>query len=113
MHDICRRELPSPRTAARLAQIEGERPETIESWKSLFETAGLVDVRAFDKSQLLTRWVGKIRSGLGLWGEVKTAYRILRRPGIRGLIGILESEVILRSRYMGYGMIVGRKPDPA
>jgi hypothetical protein len=54
MHDVSWRELPPPQMAARLAQVEGERPETVEGWRSLFEGAGLVNVRAFDKSPLLT-----------------------------------------------------------
>jgi hypothetical protein len=56
--------------------------------------------------------VGEIHSGLGIWGEIQTAYKILRWLGVRGLIDILRSERIFRSRYLGYGMIVGRKPQP-
>ena len=43
-------------------------------------------------------------------GKLSAIWRILNRWGIRGLLTIKKSEGIFRSEYMGYCLIVGRKP---
>lgn len=112
MNDISWAE-DTPETLKRqLAEIEGERPETRQGWRILFETTGLVDVRTVDKSHVISSWARDIRSRLGFTGLMKIAYEVIRRWGISGLNNILRSARIFESRYTGYAMIVGRKEMP-
>lgn len=110
IHDICWKEDTPETLKQRLAEIEGERPETINGWKALFESAGLVDVRTEEKSHLLTVWTKEIKRNIGFTGLVKIALKSFKRWGITGLRDILESDRIFRSSHTGYCIIVGRKP---
>jgi SAM-dependent methyltransferase len=109
MHDLCWRE-DSPEDLKRtLAEIEGERPETLEGWRQLFAQAGLAEIRAVDKSSLIPRWMKESRKQLGLVGQLVLAWKIIRRWGIRGLRRILRSERVFSSERLGYGIVVGTK----
>jgi ubiquinone/menaquinone biosynthesis C-methylase UbiE len=110
MHDICWKQDTPAGIKNRLAEIEGERPETLDGWKALFEKAGLVDVETVDRSLLIPAWMKDVRKKLGLRGQLKIFLKIARLWGIRGLRKVWESERIFESRYTGYGIIVGRKP---
>ena len=110
IHDICWKEDTPETLKQRLAEIEGERPETINGWKALFESAGLVDVRTVEKSHLLPAWTKEIKRRVGFMGLVKIAIGAVRRWGIAGLRDILESDRIFRSSHTGYCIVVGRKP---
>ena len=111
IHDICwKQDTPEP-LRFRLAQLEGERPETLEGWKVLFEKAGLVDVKTVDRSLLIPTWMKGIRKKLGIGGQLKIFLKIIRIWGIHGLRVVWESERIFQSQYTGYGLIVGRKPS--
>ena len=94
----------------RLAEREGESPETLEGWKLLFEKAGLVEIETVDKSFLIPTWIKDSKKKLGFKGQLKILLKIVRRWGIRGLKNIWSSERIFQSEYTGYGIIVGRKP---
>lgn len=111
IHDLCWREDSPDDLKQRLAELEGEHPETLDGWKRLFEEAGLVDVVTEDKSGLLASWAGDMKRQLGLSGELKIYWKILRRWGFQGLRHIKESERVFRSEHLGYGLIVGTRPS--
>jgi arsenite methyltransferase len=110
--DVCWKEGAPEELKERLAELEGERPESIEGWQRLFENAGLVDARAIDRSDLIQAWMREIRNELGPAGELKLFVNVLRRWGFPGLKRVFESERIFASRYLGYCITVGRKPGP-
>ena len=56
LHDLCWKEEAPDRLQRTLAEIEGERPETLEGWRRLFADAGLVRIKAVDKSDVLSGW---------------------------------------------------------
>ena len=111
IHDICWQQDTPEQMKKRLAEIEGESPETLEGWKALFEKAGLVDVKTVDKSFLIPTWMKGSRKKLGFSGQLKIFLKIVRIWGIRGLRDVWESERIFQSQHTGYGIIVGRKPS--
>ncbi len=109
IHDLCWKE-HTPRALKRaLAEIENEKPETLEGWQRLFSEAGLVQVNAIDKSELIAQWMRKSKKHLGLTGQFALVLKILRRWGIRGLWTILKSGRVFSSKFLGYGIIVGKK----
>jgi SAM-dependent methyltransferase len=110
MHDICWREGAPRSTRARLAEIEGERPETLAGWRALFESVGLTEVQALDRSDVIPAWMKEMRRRIGLLGQARLALRILQRWGPVGLLRIGRSQRILSGRHMGYGLLIGRKP---
>lgn len=110
IHDICWQPDTPEKMKKRLAESEGESPETLEGWKLLFEKAGLVDIETVDKSFLIPTWIKESKKKLGLKGELKILLKIVRKWGLRGLRNIWSSEQIFQSQYTGYGIIVGRKP---
>lgn len=109
-HDICWRNDTPPRVKARLADIEGERPETLDGWKNLCESGGLVGVQGFDRSALLPPWVRETMRALSMASRLRLARMALRRWGLRGLLDAWQSERIFQSKYAGYGLIVGTNP---
>ena len=111
IHDICWRENAPEHLKTRLAEIEGERPETLEGWQRLFEQAGLLDVMAVDKSAVIAEWDQSIRKELGVVGEAKVFLKAFRKWGIRGLWRVNQSARIFQDRHTGYGIIVGKKPE--
>jgi SAM-dependent methyltransferase len=110
IHDICWQADVPEGMRKRLAEIEGESPETLEGWKGLFERTGLIDVRTSDRSSLIPVWMNEIRKKLGFMGQLRIFLRVLRVWGIRGLRDVRDSERIFRSKHTGYGIVVGRKP---
>lgn len=110
IHDMCWKENTPERLKQRLAEIEGERPETLDGWKRLFEKAGLEGISIRDKSQLMSTWSKDIRKELGLAGQMKIFLKVLQRWGFKGLRKILGSAHIFRSKHTGYGIVIGRKP---
>ncbi len=110
IHDLCWKPETPEHMKVRLAEIEGERPETLAGWKDLFEEAGLVEVKTLDKSSLIPTWTKSIRKRMGIDGQIKVTLRVFRTWGIRGLRDVLESERIFQSPHTGYGIIVGQKP---
>jgi ubiquinone/menaquinone biosynthesis C-methylase UbiE len=109
-HDICWKENTPEYLKQKLVEIEGEKPETLDEWKRLFETMKLEDVRVFDKSYLISPWLKGIRKELGFAGQIKIFLKVLRTWGFRGLNSILESEQIFQNEHTGYCIVVGRKP---
>lgn len=112
IHDVCWMDDPPLHIRQSLENLEGEKPETIQGWKDLFESAGLMDVEAVDKSYLMPKWIMNIKNKLGVRGRFKIILKVLRTWGIRGFLRIRKSEQIFQSKYAGYGIIVGRKPEP-
>lgn len=110
IHDIYWKEDTPERFKQRLAEIEGERPETLEGWKALFDHAGLVDIKVVDKSYLIPVWVKEEMRELGFAGSLKLFSKILKIWGISGLGDVWESEQIFQSKHTGYAIVVGRKP---
>lgn len=111
IHDICWKNDVPVHIRQSLEDIEGEKPETIEGWKDLFEGAGLIDVETVDKSYLIPKWIINIKNKLGVKGRFKIILKILRTWGINGFLRIRKSEQIFQSKHVGYGIIVGRKPE--
>jgi ubiquinone/menaquinone biosynthesis C-methylase UbiE len=109
IHDLCWSVQAPENMKARLAEIEGERPEALEDWVSLFSKVGLSEVIAVDQSGLMPAWLREIKAKLGLVGQLRIFLKILRGWGIAGLHRIRESERIFKSAFMGYGIIVGKK----
>jgi SAM-dependent methyltransferase len=109
MHDLWWREDTPNDLKRTLAEIEGERPETLEGWRRLFAQAGLAEIRAVDKSSLIQRWMKESRQQMGLIGQLLLAWKIIRRWGIRGLRRILRSERVLSNKQLGYGIVVGTR----
>jgi ubiquinone/menaquinone biosynthesis C-methylase UbiE len=109
-HDICWKSDTPEHMKKRLAEIESERPETLQGWKALCEKAGLVDVQALDRSVLIPAWMKETTRNLSLANIAKIVLKVFRMWGISGLMAVWESERIFQSRYTGYGIIVGRKP---
>lgn len=95
---------------SRLFALEGERPEYLLGWIRLFKQVGLQDVHTEDRSETLAQMAKEIRKQLGILGYMKIVLTVLRRWGIGGVANVMESEKILRSKYLGYAMVVGRKP---
>ena len=110
MHDVCWKEGTPERLKQALVEKEGERPETLQGWKSLFEKAKLTDIRTVDKSELIPAWIEGIKKRLGVIGQVKIFLKVIKKWGIDGYKSIRESEQIFQSEHTGYGIIVGRKP---
>lgn len=109
-HDLCWREDTPNSLKERLVELEGERPETLDGWESLFENAGLSDVVTEDRTSLIPAWTKDVKKQLGLIGQVKVFWKIFRKWGVTGIVQIKKSENVFSSKHMGYGLIVGRKP---
>lgn len=109
-HDICWKADTPERMKTRLAEIEGEKPETLEGWKTLCEKAGLVNVQALDRSSLIPPWMKETTKNLNITSILKIVFKIIRMWGISGLFDVWESERIFQSRHTGYGIVVGSKP---
>jgi SAM-dependent methyltransferase len=110
MHDLCWKEGAPDSLRRTLAEIEGERPETLEGWRECFRRAGLTDVVAEDKSDLIPAWMKESQRQLGLIGRAVVALKVMRRWGVGGLWRILRSERVFSSRHMGYCIVVGTRP---
>lgn len=110
VHDVCWKEGVPEGLRKRLRELEGERPATIEELKALFEKSGLIGCTAVDKSGLFSDWTRQIRKELGVVGQGGIFIKVLKRWGPGGLFKILQAERIFRSPYMGYAIVVGRKP---
>ena len=111
IHDICWQEGAPERMKQRLAEIEGEKPDTLDGWKGLFQKVGLGDVQTQDKSYLMPIWTKTIKKELGIKGQIKIFLKVIQNWGFKGLRLMLESAEIFQSKQTGYGIIVGRKPD--
>jgi SAM-dependent methyltransferase len=110
IHDVCWKEDTPESLKKRLEAIEGERPETLDGWKDLFEKASLTGVLTVDKADLVRGWTNDIKRRIGLPGQARIFLAVLKRWGISGLRAVWESDRIFRNEHTGYGIIVGRKP---
>lgn len=109
VHDLCWKEDAPDGLKRTLAEIEGERAETLEGWRQLFSRAGLVQINAVDESKAILHWMQQSRAQLGVSGQFTLALKIIRRWGIRGLWRILQSKRVFSSGLLGYGIVVGMK----
>jgi hypothetical protein len=109
IHDLCWKEDTPEHLKHRLAEIEGERPETLTEWKNLFARAGLENPKAVDKSYLIPKWIKRMRKQLGFTGQLKILLKVIKKWRLQGLIRVWQSEQIFQSEHIGYGIIVGRK----
>ena len=110
MHDLCWQENAPEKLQRTLAEIEGERPETLDGWRRLFEDAGLVDIHSVDKSDAKASWLRNSTRQLGFSGQISLVRNIVGRWGIGGLWTVLRSQRVMSSRQLGYGIVVGTKP---
>lgn len=109
MHDLCWREGASAGLRARLAELEGERPETLSGWRDLFARHGLTSIETVDLSELVPAWMRETTAKLGWTGQLRLFGVIVRRWGPGGLLAILRSERVFRDPHLGYGLVVGTK----
>ena len=109
MHDLCWIDETPDRVKRALAQIEGERPETLEGWRRLFARAGLDRITSIDKSGIMAPWMRHSRKQLGLSGQLSLAFAILRRWGVAGAWQVFRSERIFSSGLLGYGIVAGTR----
>ncbi|HXJ05615.1 MAG TPA: methyltransferase domain-containing protein [Candidatus Acidoferrum sp.] len=109
IHDLCWKDGAPEALRQRLAEIEEERPETLSGWQRVFEAAGLADVQAFDRSDVITAWTRDTRRAMGLSGYLRAVKTALQRWGIRGLRAVLQSERIFSSTYLSYVLVVAIK----
>jgi arsenite methyltransferase len=110
IHDICWKKDTPEQIKQKLAEIEGEKPETLEGWKSQFEKAGLRDVITVDKSNLIMDWRKDIMKKIGIIAQMKIFLKIIKNWGLGGIKTIMESNKIFQGNYTGYGIIIGKKP---
>lgn len=109
IHDLCWKENAPDALKRRLLEIEQEAPGTIGDWIGVFESAGLDEVRAFERPRLIADWMRDMRQRLGLVGYLAIGATVLRLWGVRGLRTVLESERIFASPYLGYVLVIGVK----
>jgi arsenite methyltransferase len=109
IHDLCWKEATPEQVKQRLSDIERERPETLDGWKSLFERERLHDVTAMDRSYLMPVWKKEVNDRIGIVKRLEIALIVIKKWGIGGYRTIAGSERILRGIHTGYGIIVGRK----
>lgn len=110
IHDLCWQETTPASLKAKLAEIEGEAPETLAGWKDLFEQAGMIEVITIDRSDLMPGWTRDIKKQVGLTGQLRIFLKVIRIWGVKGFQTIWQSQQIFQSEHTGYGLIVGRKP---
>ena len=110
IHDLCWKEGAPDELKRTLAEIEGEKPETLEGWEWLFRHAGLTQIKGVDKSALMSQWTREARKQLGLMELLMLAFKVCRRWGLRGLSKALQSERIFSGEFTGYGIVIGTKP---
>jgi SAM-dependent methyltransferase len=109
MHDLYWKDGAAHGLKRTLAEIEGEKPETLDGWRRLFESAGLVQVIAVDRSEAKSRWMQESRRQLGWTGQLTLFLKIVRRWGVRGVWRVLRSERVFSNDRLGYVLVVGRK----
>ncbi len=109
IHDLCWKDGTPEGLRQRLAEIEDERPEELGGWVRVFEGAGLTNVGAFDRSDVMVAWTREVRRAMGVWRYFHAVKTVLRRWGLSGLRAVLESERIFASPYLGYAVVVGLK----
>jgi SAM-dependent methyltransferase len=110
IHDLCWKEGAPDELKHTLAEIEDERPETLEGWQRLFRSAGLTQIEAIPKPALMSRSMQESRQQLGLMGLLVLAFNVCRRWGLRGLWRVLQSERVFSSEFLGYGIVIGTRP---
>jgi SAM-dependent methyltransferase len=110
IHDLCWKEAAPKELKQQLAELENEHPETLDGWQRLFEEADLTGIVTREKSGLIASWTKDVKQQLGLVGQLKIYWKIVRQWGFRGLRRIMESERVFRNEHLGYGLIVGTKP---
>lgn len=110
IHDLCWQKSAPERMKQRLAEIEGERPETLDGWQRLFQTLGLEEVQTRDKAYLIPTWTTSLKTALGITGWISLFLKVIKNGGFKGLQSVFESAKIFQSEHTGYGIIVGRKP---
>ena len=110
IHDVCWKENTPEGVRRKLAEIEGEKPETLDGWRKLFEEAGLVDVVIIDRSHLIQEWSKELKRKIGFVGQIRIFLKVIRNWGFEGYRSVREVERMFQSPYIGYGIIVGKKP---
>jgi hypothetical protein len=109
IHDLCWKDATPESLRQRLAEVEDERPEALSGWVRVFEGAGLADVQALDRSDVMAAWARDVRREMGLRRYFRAVKNVLGRWGLSGLRAVLESERIFASPPLGYALVVGLK----
>ena len=107
--DLCWKDDAPSDIKSRLVDLEGERPEDVAGWVSLFSQAGLHDLHTEDRSEALASMSKEMRGELGLLAYLKVVLSVWRRWGLGGLARVRETEKLFASKHLGYLLIVGRK----
>lgn len=109
IHDLCWKDSAPAELQHTLAEIEGERPETLDGWIQLFRQAGLTDIIAVDKSHVIPGWMKEAKQQLGLLGQLSLALKVMRRWGLGGARRIWQSQRVFSSNQLGYCLVVGTR----
>ena len=109
IHDICWQDDTPEKLKSRLEEIEGEIPETLEGWGTLFRQASLVNCKGIDRSEIIPTWIKLSKKDLGFKGQWNIIKTVLKKWGLKGLMTILASQRIFSSKHTGYGIIIGLK----
>lgn len=89
---------------------DGFATRELDEWKALVERLGLVDVRALDLSESMTRMESAMLRELGFGGLMRLGAKLLTRPDLRRAIHEYRTLFREYGDYFGYGAVVGRKP---
>ena len=111
MHDICWKTDTPEYMKTKLLEIEGEIPETLDEWKSIFVRAGLNNIKAIDKSHIIPYWIKNNKKEIGIKGQFKIFRKVFNKWGFRGIKNIIATEKIFKSKFTGYGIIIGNKTN--
>ena len=111
MHDICWKIDTPQYLKTKLMEIEGEIPETLDEWKSIFVRAGLKNIKAIDKSHIIPSWIKNNKKEIGIKGQFKIFRKVFSKWGFRGIKNIIDTEKIFKSKFTGYGIIIGNKTN--
>ena len=111
IHDICWKKDTPQYLKTKLMEIEGEIPETLDEWKSIFSRAGLKNIKAIDKSYIIPSWIKNNKKEIGIKGQFKIFKKVFSKWGFRGIKNIIDTEKIFKSKFTGYGIIIGNKTN--
>lgn len=101
---------PPERLADKVSSVwEGFRTMTLEGWKGLYESMGMVDVTTVDFSESIPDMERAMKEELGISGMVKMGFKLLLRPDLRKAMREYRRIFQDYADYIGYGYVVGRK----
>ncbi len=108
--DICWRSDTSEDLKSKLKELEGERPETADGWRELFKKTGLQEIEIDEKHEIMRDWMETMKDKMGISGQLKIFWKVLKKWGFAGLRNVRASQKIFEDDRTGYLIVAGRKP---